>query len=159
MYPALGAYDRRLGGNRGPDIPGRDRSPYGDSGFRRPGDEDRGFLDRASDEVASWFGDEEAARRREVDHRGKGPRGYRRADARIAEDLHDRLCDDPALDATDIEVSVADGEVVLAGHVDSKVARRRAEDCAEAVSGVAYVQNNLRVRPLGQVPPATTPAP
>lgn len=32
-------------------------------------DEDRGFLERAGDEVRSWFGDEEAERRREMDQR------------------------------------------------------------------------------------------
>lgn len=32
-------------------------------------DDDRGFLDRAGDEVRSWFGDEEAERRREIDRR------------------------------------------------------------------------------------------
>lgn len=32
-------------------------------------DEDRGFFNRAGDEVRSWFGDEEAERRREVDRR------------------------------------------------------------------------------------------
>lgn len=32
-------------------------------------DDDRGFMDRAGDEVRSWFGDEEAARRRELDER------------------------------------------------------------------------------------------
>ena len=30
---------------------------------------ERGFLQRAGKEVMSWFGDEEAARRREMDHR------------------------------------------------------------------------------------------
>ena len=32
-------------------------------------DDDRGFIDRAGDEVRSWFGDDEAARRREMDER------------------------------------------------------------------------------------------
>jgi osmotically-inducible protein OsmY len=32
-------------------------------------DDDRGFIDRAGDEVRSWFGDEDAARRREMDER------------------------------------------------------------------------------------------
>ncbi len=59
---------------------GRDR--FG----RDPGDynyDDRGFLSRAGDEVRSWFGDEEAERRREADQRhdqfAYGPRftGYR----------------------------------------------------------------------------------
>jgi hypothetical protein len=34
---------------------------------RRDGPDDRGFFDRASDEVASWFGDDEAERRRRED--------------------------------------------------------------------------------------------
>jgi len=42
---------------------GRDR--FGD----RSRDEDRGFFERAGDEVASWFGDEDAERRRERDRR------------------------------------------------------------------------------------------
>ena len=33
------------------------------------GDDDRGFFDRAGDEVRSWFGDDEAQRRREMDER------------------------------------------------------------------------------------------
>ena len=38
---------------------------YSDRDYeRRRGDEGRGFLDRASDEVRSWFGDEDAERRR-----------------------------------------------------------------------------------------------
>ena len=47
----------------------RDRSGDGRNergGRRNP--EDRGFFDRASDEVASWFGDDEAERRRRYDH-------------------------------------------------------------------------------------------
>ena len=34
----------------------------------RDNPDDRGFFDRASDEVASWFGDDEAERRRREDH-------------------------------------------------------------------------------------------
>lgn len=41
----------------------RGRRPYG---YDR---EDRGFFDRAADEVASWFGDERAERRRDLDER------------------------------------------------------------------------------------------
>jgi hypothetical protein len=82
-------------------------------------------------------------------HRGRGPRGYKRSDARIEEDVNDRLTEDPHVDATEIQVSVAGGEVTLAGIVDSRAARRRAEDVAESVSGVTYVMNNLRVRQPG----------
>jgi hypothetical protein len=82
-------------------------------------------------------------------HRGKGPRGYRRSDARIVEDVSDRLTEDPHVDATEIQVEARDGEVTLTGTVDSRAARRRAEDIADSVSGVTYVMNNLRVRQPG----------
>lgn len=108
--------------------------------------DDRGFFDKAADEVQTWFGDEDAERRRERDHRGKGPRNYSRSDERIAEDVNQRLADDHHLDASDIEVSVSTREVTLNGTVDSRSAKRHAEDCADAVSGVEHVQNNLRVR-------------
>lgn len=119
---------------------------YGNRGY---GDtrEDRAFLDRAGDEVASWFGDEDAQRRRQLDagHRGRGPRNYTRSDERIREDVNDRLSDDPHLDASDVEITVSDGEVTLNGTVSKRFAKRHAEDIAENVSGVKHVQNNLRV--------------
>ncbi|HEX5182673.1 MAG TPA: DUF2171 domain-containing protein [Allosphingosinicella sp.] len=65
-------YDDRYGGDRWRD---RDRASwnrdrdYGRSDYRYRGSDDRGFFDRAGDEVRSWFGDEEAQRRREEDER------------------------------------------------------------------------------------------
>ena len=50
------------------------------------------------------------------------------------------------LDASDIEVQVSSGEVTLTGQVNSREEKRRAEDVAEAISGVKHVQNNLRVK-------------
>lgn len=110
-------------------------------------DPDRGFFERAGDEVASWFGDDDAQQRREMDarHRGRGPKNYTRSDERIAEDVNDRLADDAHIDATDVEVSVSGGEVTLNGTVTERFAKRHAEDIAERVSGVRHVQNNLRV--------------
>src|SRR5262245_32238876 len=37
-------------------------------------------------------------------HAGRGPRGYRRSDDRIREDVCDRLCEHGFVDASDIEV-------------------------------------------------------
>jgi len=119
---------------------------------RRGSDRDeRGWWDKTADEVSSWFGDEDAERRREWDkqrsgqHKGKGPRGYSRSDERIKEDINDRLSDDVFVDATDIDVNVNQGEVILTGTVDERTAKRRAEDIAESVSGVRNVENRLRV--------------
>ena len=114
--------------------------------------DDRGWWERMSDEVASWFGDEEAERRRRMDelsaggnYRGKGPRGYTRSDERIREDINDRLTDYSHLDASDIEVAVNDGAVILTGWVENRWAKRSAEDIVDTVSGVKDVQNHLRV--------------
>jgi hypothetical protein len=139
-YPEVLEHPHIEHGDSRPVRPHDDPRDYG--ARRRPA---RGFADRAVDEVASWFGDEAAEARREDDHRGKGPRGYRRSDARIEEDVNDRLTEDSRLDASRIQVSVSDGAVTLSGEVDSKFAKRRAEDCADAVLGVGHVQNNIRV--------------
>ena len=187
-------------------------------------DRDRGMAGRAADEVRSWFGDDEAQRRRERDERyerpywerwagregyaerdyrqagetalgrpdwgdrqgsyedrdrfwrargsgsaeprsrtvysgpvhwrddathvnyaGMGPRGYRRSDQRMLEDVCDRLTDDPGVNAIDIEVKCHDGVVTLTGSVQSREEKRRAEDIAESISGIHDVNNNLRV--------------
>ena len=155
---------------RGPDRPnfGSARSDYGNRAYggrideRGPGREGRGrgwrgWWDRAADEVLSWFGDEDAERRRRIDElreargygagkfRGRGPKNYRRSDERIHEEINDRLTDNEWLDASDVDVSVNSGIVILTGTVDSRYAKRLAEDIADSVSGVINVQNNLLV--------------
>ena len=213
-----------------------------DYGRERNYGEDRGMMDRAGDEVRSWFGDDEAARRRERDerepdrgrdysrgyeaeraprrfaerpygregigsrpgeftwresgreygrgsaisgggfgasygsamdyttgrehdtgmsrgatgmygrtgagrnHTGRGPKGYRRSDDRIREDVCDRLTDDPQIDASDIEVAVINAEVTLTGMAREREDKRRAEDIAESISGVREVHNSLRLK-------------
>ena len=57
------AYDR----NDPRDYPRDQRSRWRDE--RYEGREDRGFFDRAGDEIASWFGDDDAERRRREDQR------------------------------------------------------------------------------------------
>lgn len=109
------------------------------------GDTGRGFFDRMGDEVSSWFGDEEAARRRRMDHRGSGPANYKRSDERLLEDACERLTHDRWVDAKNINVTVSDNEVTLDGTVESRQAKRRAEDCIDEITGVKHVQNNLRV--------------
>ncbi|MDF2970993.1 MAG: hypothetical protein K0R61_1443 [Microvirga sp.] len=137
----------------GQDRYGRDRS--GSESFGRGSrdyNEERGFFERAGDEVRSWFGDDDAERRRDRDmresgqHRGRGPKGYQRSDARILEDVNDRLTEDPHLDASEIDVRVENREVTLSGTVNSRFEKRHAEDITESVSGVTHVQNNLRIQ-------------
>jgi osmotically-inducible protein OsmY len=120
-------------------------------------DSGRPFVDRASDEVRSWFGDDAAERRRMIDehhidpwkpgpYKGVGPRGWRRSDAGLEDDVAGRLTTAPDIDARDIEVTVADGEVTLQGSVGERAQRRRAEDLAWSCAGVRDVHNRLRVR-------------
>ncbi|WP_225207453.1 BON domain-containing protein [Novosphingobium huizhouense] len=135
---------RQMGGGSSSYQPGE--------GYARE-DMHRGFLDRAADEVMSWWGDEDAARRREQDaredHRGRGPSDYTRSDERIREDANDRLTDDWRVDARRISVAVENGEVTLTGTVGNRQEKHRAEECVERVSGVKHVQNNLRVEGTG----------
>lgn len=77
--------------------------------------------------------------------RGKGPKGYRRRDDRILEEINDRLTDDSHLDASDIEVAVKNGEVILSGAVRTKKDKRWAEELVESISGVTNLENRIRV--------------
>ncbi|HEX7314455.1 MAG TPA: BON domain-containing protein [Pyrinomonadaceae bacterium] len=129
------------------------------------------WLDRAADQVRSWFGgdeddDRERGRREEPRRaygrgegkfRGRGPKNYRRSDDRLRDDVCDRLADNEWLDASDVEVNVVAGEVILTGMVDSRYAKRLAENIAESVSGVSNVQNNLRVQSYQALPEAPAP--
>jgi osmotically-inducible protein OsmY len=124
---------------------GRDYMSGNDYGEWREYGESRGFFQRAGDEIASWFGDADASRRRDQDHRGRGPADYTRSDERIREDANDALTHDRHVDASRVTVKVDKGEVTLDGHVNSRDAKRRAEDAVENLSGVKHVQNNLRV--------------
>lgn len=78
-------------------------------------------------------------------YRGRGPKNYRRSDERIADEVNEALTEDELLDASEIEVSVENGEVTLNGTVDSRHAKRLAEDLAESCAGVVDVHNRLRI--------------
>jgi osmotically-inducible protein OsmY len=78
-------------------------------------------------------------------HRGKGPSGYTRSDERIRETVCEMLTEHHHVDATNIEVTVKNGEVMLGGSVEDRRQKRLAEDIAEQVSGVKDVQNQIRV--------------
>jgi osmotically-inducible protein OsmY len=131
---------------------GRENMYRGEGRYGREGrNQDRNWWERTRDEVSSWFGDDEAERRREMDkyyeggYRGKGPKTYHRSEERIKEDVCDRLTYDDRLDASDIEIEVHSDEVILTGRVDNRMQKRRAEDLVESVPGVRNVENRLRV--------------
>jgi hypothetical protein len=77
--------------------------------------------------------------------RGRGPRGYERSSDRIREDVCEWLTDDDEVDASDIEVEVERGIVILGGSVADRQQKRRAEDIAERARGVRDVRNQLEI--------------
>lgn len=77
---------------------------------------------------------------------GRGPKGYRRSDDRIKEDVCDRLTESGELDASDIEVTVVGGEVTLEGEAQDRHAKLIAEELADGVAGVVDIHNRIRVR-------------
>lgn len=92
-YERSGRSDRDYGDRRYRDND-RDRDyrerdyARGASGRQSEYDDDRGFFDRAGDEVRSWFGDEEAERRRRWDERLR-ERDYERRYADNGERRHE----------------------------------------------------------------------
>lgn len=127
--------------------PGREQSTQVDrrnryDNFNRPGAELYGPgtepMPETNDyELPPWKG----AR---PNHRGKGPRNYKRSDDRIKEKICEKLADDAQIDASNIEVEVKDARVTLTGTVNGKFEKYLAEDLVENVSGVSAIDNLIR---------------
>jgi hypothetical protein len=92
-------------------------------------------------------------RLRTLDHRGKGPIGYRRSDERAQELACELLTEDPRIDATDVDVRVQDGLITLTGFVDSRRTKFLIEDLlAHSVSD--DIMNRLQIRRPQDTPAA-----
>lgn len=76
---------------------------------------------------------------------GVGPRGYRRSDGSIKDDVYRCLTRHGWLDASNIDVEVDNGEVTLWGQVQNRREKRMAEVAVEAVPGVIDIHNRLRI--------------
>jgi hypothetical protein len=89
---------------------------------------------------------------------GIGPRNYNRSDETILEEVCERLSQHGQVDASEIEVEIQDGDVILKGSVNDRREKRLAEDIAESVFGIVDVQNHLRTqdRQLGGVESCAT---
>jgi hypothetical protein len=160
-------YQRFGGGSRG-EYGGSNNNPFlGDHPLTRAGSMyDSGYFGHGGIPKTPWRGEGEARERDELvygsgnpserepgrwqerqfgEFRGRGPRGYRRSDERIKEDVCQCLTDDAHIDASNIDVTVNDREVVLSGTVQSRHEKRHAEDLIERIPGVRDVINSLRV--------------
>lgn len=135
------AYEERTGGGGFDEGFGSGRTG-GRFGFSDPAPRSGG--DASADDASSRYG---GFSRTTSSGRftGRGPKGYRRSDERIREDICERLEDHGDVDASDIEVRVENGEVTLDGKVDSREEKRLAEDLVEFTAGVKHVNNQLRV--------------
>lgn len=80
------------------------------------------------------------------DNFGKGPKGYKRSDLQIKEDICEKLYRDPYIDASDIEVKVQAGTVILEGTIEDQSVKKAVEDCVSDVTGVNEIKNLLNVR-------------
>lgn len=143
-----GAYDGGYGGSRGP---GHDRDYEGSSYGQNLGggmslDEGR-FTTRGQ-----YGGGQYGGQRRT----GNAPKGYKRSDDRIREDVCDRLSERWDVDSQGIEVSVSNGEVTLSGLVPERGMKFRAESISDGVSGVSEVHNQLRIQQQGHGQQAQT---
>lgn len=78
-----------------------------------------------------------------------------RTDELIKKDLVDQLYWDNSIDASDVTVTVDDGNVTLTGNVQSHRAREAAARNAWLVEGVVFVDNQLK---LTYAQPETLPA-
>lgn len=117
---------------------GRNEPPdwRGDAGWGRPWSGDQ------RGEPNAWRGDAGWGR----GYHGRGPKNYTRSDARIQEDISERLWNDDDIDATDVSVEVKDGEVTLRGNVEHRSIKHRIEDIADSCGGVREIHNEIRVQ-------------
>jgi CBS domain-containing protein len=87
----------------------------------------------------------------------RGPKGYKRSDESIREDICERLASRHDVDVSEVTVRVQGGDVTLEGLVATRDHKRLVEQIAEGVRGVDDVSNLLRVRPVAETT-TTTPA-
>src|SRR5690606_37046802 len=77
--------------------------------------------------------------------RGRGPKGWKRSDQRIADDVCELLYEDEHVDAGGVVVTCSEGLVTLEGEVDGRWEKRHLENLAATARGVVDVRNRLRV--------------
>lgn len=76
---------------------------------------------------------------------GRGPKGYRRSDERIFEEICEVLTAHPKVDPVEMEITVEDGVVTLWGTVSNREMKRMAEDSILNCRGVIDVVNKLHI--------------
>jgi osmotically-inducible protein OsmY len=133
---------------RAPGDPGAEVEEYIGPGFRSRGL--YGEVNPASEDTAASRGD---GGTEPTPSRGRfagcGPRGYRRPDARIAEDINEALTWHPDIDASEVEVAVEQGIVTLTGTVHDRRTQRLIREVTSQIVGVCELEDRLTVGPGG----------
>lgn len=113
-------------------------------------EDERGMRHLPDDEYDDWSWSRdtrsEASSERRSHGVGKGPKGYRRPDIRIREEVCERLTDDFSIDPTDVEVSVSEGFVTLTGSVEDRFMKKHIEAAIDDIKGVIDIHNHLTLR-------------
>lgn len=111
-----------------------------------------------SDESAVSY--ERDARRDFGDERNRryppGPKGYRRSDERLKEDISERLMVAYHIDSSEVTVEVQGAKVTLDGTVPSRHMKHAIEDLVDGCPGVLDIDNRVRVASpnyQGSIPP------
>ena len=124
-----------------------ERDDYFDRGYYRAERPQRTDYGRGYGSDTSFNSEMENARAGSArrDFTGRGPKGWKRSDERVKDDVSESLERHPDIDASEIEVSVKDGIVTLSGSVDHRRSKRLAEDLIDTIGGVKDVRNELTV--------------
>lgn len=158
------AGDRDIGGRDFGGLPRHRDTRYGapadmtshyDRDYERALDHERHFgnaVDRAGRMAPTGYGfhgSDMGMGAPEIDrgpHYGKGPKGYKRSDDRTRDDVCDAIAHFGHVDASEVEVKVADGIVTLSGTVGHRRDKRALEHVVERCRGVHDIHNELRVK-------------
>jgi osmotically-inducible protein OsmY len=135
------------------------QSTYGQQGFGQQYGRGMRGQGQESWQARSYGGEgymETGYGRSRQDYSGRGPKGWKRSDERIKDELSEQLARHPDIDPSEVEVRVNNGEVTLTGTVNDRESKRLAEDIAENVQGVKDVTNQIRVSSQSQQQGATS---
>lgn len=141
----VGQFDGSSGSRYGAQYGGPTGGQYGGQGFGMGRGADAGLYGSPRTGQYGQYGQSQDRTQAGRGARGLGPKGYRRSDERLQEDICERLTDDWQIDASDISVRVADGVVTLEGSVPERRVKHRVEDLIESCGGVTEIRNQLTV--------------
>jgi hypothetical protein len=79
----------------------------------------------------------------------RGPKGYKRSDERLKEDICEQLMLCTSVDSSEVTVEVQSGKVTLEGTVPERQMKHVIEDIADNCAGVEDVENRVRVSRSG----------